>query len=196
MATHKFDPANLDKLLNPERVAPYTAASFVKEFCGLKENMVFLDVGAGAGFFTKPAVDIVCPVGPGKGGRVIVVDTEPVMISEINDRIKSPCLTIIQSDEYNFKVENEIADVILIAFLIHEVEDKVRFLNEAKDKTKTGGFVIVADWEKIDEDQGPPFDHRVSMEESEEFIKEVGLDIIESKMINKSHYVIKASKAK
>lgn len=195
MATHKFDPAKIDKLLNPERVAPYTAASFVKELCGLEKGMTFLDVGAGAGFFTKPAVELTCPGGPNKGGKVIVVDTEPIMISEINDRIKSPCLTIIQSDEYDFKIDNGIADVTLMAFIIHEVEDKMRFLKEATDKTKSGGHIIILDWEAIDEDKGPPKDHRVSRNECEEFVKDSGLAIKESMMLNKSHYYIKALKA-
>ena len=193
MATHKFDPAKIDKLLDPERVAPYTAASFVKELCGLKEGMTFLDVGAGAGFFTKPAVELACPGGP--KGKVIVVDTEPIMIAEINDRVKSQCLTIIQSDEYDFKIDDNIADITLMAFIIHEVEDKARFLKESIDKTKTGGHIVILDWEKIDEDKGPPKDHRVSRSECEEFIKDSGLGIIESKMINKSHYFIKALKS-
>lgn len=196
--THKFDPANMDKLLNPERVAPYTAATVIKDLCGLKKGMTFLDVGAGPGFFTKPALEIVCPAGTSKeeahGGHVYVVDTEPMMIAELNEHIKSPCLTITQSDEYDFKVPDSVADITFMAFILHEVIEPFTLLEQAKSKTKSGGAIVIMDWDDVDEDIGPPRDHRISKVEAELYVKEAELKIIDSKKLNDSHYFIKATK--
>ena len=76
--SHKFNPASMHKLDNsgrremlpPEKVLLLT---------GLKEGDIFLDIGAGIGYFAIPAAEIT-----GESGKVIAADISPEMLDELN----------------------------------------------------------------------------------------------------------------
>ena len=57
-------------MLPPEKVLLLT---------GLKEGDIFLDIGAGIGYFAIPAAEIT-----GESGKVIAADISPEMLDELN----------------------------------------------------------------------------------------------------------------
>ena len=50
--THKFDPSKIKKLDDPSRLELFDPEKVLKEF-GIREGMNVLDVGTGAGFYSK-----------------------------------------------------------------------------------------------------------------------------------------------
>ena len=67
---HRFSPERADRLETPERYALLQPRETLLRF-GLGAGMTIVDVGAGTGFFTRPAAEIVGPA-----GRAVAVNTK------------------------------------------------------------------------------------------------------------------------
>ena len=91
---HRFDPKNLARLDSPERRALLPPEKTLHTI-GLKEGETLLDIGAGIGYFSIPALDIVGPA-----GSVIAADLSSEMLAELTLRAgKRPNLMILRSAE-------------------------------------------------------------------------------------------------
>jgi ubiquinone/menaquinone biosynthesis C-methylase UbiE len=142
---HKFDPSNIRKLDDPERRKILPPEEILK-LIGLKPGDRMIDIGAGSGYFSIPAARMV-----GNEGLVTAVDDSGEMIKVLESRVKSSSVAniqVIQSREYDFKTEGNLYDYALLCAVLHEVEDKVRFLLEAKRVLMQGGRLAVIDWQK------------------------------------------------
>jgi ubiquinone/menaquinone biosynthesis C-methylase UbiE len=189
---HKFDHskrANLDSGERQERLRP--ADLLIR--MGLKPGHCMLDIGAGTGFFTFPAAAIV-----NNTGRVIATDTSPVMIAEL---FKKKALAgqvpfeILQSAEYSLPVAPETVDFALIAFVLHEIEDKPRFLAEALKSIKPGGLLGIVEWVKKPMEMGPPLEDRLSIDETVTLLAGAGCAITEQNEIAEAHYFVVCRKS-
>jgi ubiquinone/menaquinone biosynthesis C-methylase UbiE len=190
---HKFDHskrANLDSGERQERLRP--ADLLIR--MGLKPGHCMLDIGAGTGFFAFPAAAIV-----NNTGRVIAADTSPMMIAEL---FKKKALAgqvpfeILQSAEYSLPVAPETADFALIAFVLHEIEDKPRFLAEALKSIKPDGLLGIVEWTKKPMDMGPPLEERLSMHETAALLTATGCEIIIQDEKTAAHYFVVGRKSK
>jgi len=76
---HKFDPQHMAKLDERKKILP--PKEILLEL-GLKAGEVMIDIGAGSGYFSIPAVEIV-----GEKGGVIAVDNSKEMINELSTRV-------------------------------------------------------------------------------------------------------------
>lgn len=185
---HKFDPANMDKLLEEDRLGNMTAHDFLTSL-GLKKDMVFADIGAGPGFFSLPAAQIV-----GEHGMVIATDTSMEMINALKERDPGNNVVTMHSSEYFLPIEPEKVDVALLAFVLHEVEDMDKFINVVKGVVKKEGLIYVLDWIKQGEARGPEKEERLEEKMAAAVLGGNGLGVMESKHINGSYYLIKAEK--
>ncbi|MBI5599489.1 MAG: class I SAM-dependent methyltransferase [Deltaproteobacteria bacterium] len=185
---HKFSPRNIERLLRNDRLGGITAQGLLEE-AGLKKGMVFADIGCGPGFFVLPASRIV-----GESGIVYAVDTQEEMLAELKKRAFSPNIVPVKSGENTIPVDDGKVDFALLAYVLHEAESKPLFLGEVKRILKDGGKVLVLDWEKKEEDHGPPFEERVPRLEAVGLVKDGGFDISGISSFNPSHYRIEALK--
>lgn len=200
---HKFDPANMERLMRPDRLGQVTPEE-VLEHAGLRESMTFLDIGSGPGFFTFAASKVVGP-----GGRVIAIDTEPLMIEAVieaadlkkragaTEDTEGEALANISAElctETSFPVDDSSIDFALCAFVLHEVEGRADFLKEVSRVLKVGALFVVMDWEKLHEEEGPPFEERISFSEAAELLTGAGYGVKERSKISVSHYCIKTVK--
>ena len=65
----------------------------------------------------------------------------------INERnIKN--ITPILSDPYKFPLESNVGTFALISNVLHEVEDKVSFLNETNRVLRVCGILCIIEWQK------------------------------------------------
>jgi len=187
---HKFDISNKNKLDNPvrrEKLPPYQVLS---DF-GLKAGDCFVDVGAGIGYFSLPASDIV-----GKEGLVYALDVELEMLEEIERKLEElevSNLRSIVSEEYDFKLDNDTSDFTYICMVIHEVNDHKRFLAEAHRITVNGGKLVIVEWNKKQSEFGPPIESRIEMNLLVSILNENGFKNIESSNYNEDFYYITAT---
>ncbi|TDT57288.1 class I SAM-dependent methyltransferase [Fonticella tunisiensis] len=185
---HKFDSINLDKLDNPERRRDMPPYETLERF-GLKNigGAVFLDIGCGIGYFTIPAAKIL------KGGTAIGIDVVDEMLEHAWERAyEIENVDFRKSKEYSFPVEDNSIDFALMSNVLHEVEDKVKYLLEVKRVLKAEGELYIIEWEKKETKGGPPFEHRLSKDELKEYCRKAGFSRLEEVEISDKHYGIKA----
>ncbi len=84
----------------------------------MKEGDVFLDIGAGSGYFTFPAAGIL-----GNQGRIISIDSSSVMIEELKRKAIAKGyhnIDIRLSQEYELNLKNEKADIAFMSLVLHD----------------------------------------------------------------------------
>jgi ubiquinone/menaquinone biosynthesis C-methylase UbiE len=148
---------------------------------GLREGMNFLDIGAGTGFFARPAAEIV-----GKEGTVYGTDISPEMLASFRRFGVPDNVRLLKSSELQIPLPTGLVDFTLFAFVLHESTNISGFLAEAARITKPGGRIAVIEWKKQAEENGPPEGERLSRDELQS--KTDGLDVIASGELNPSHY--------
>jgi len=154
---------------------------------GLCKGQVFVDMGSGPGFFTLPAARIV-----GVKGMAYAVDTQPTMLEELKKRNPPANVICVISAESSVPLPDNISDLTLIAHVLHETEDKSAFVLELKRLAKTGAKVLILEWKKKKETEGPPLSERLTIKEVKALLREAGFIRIKSGSISQSHYAVSA----
>ncbi len=157
---------------------------------GLREGMVFMDIGCGDGYFTIPAAQIV-----GEKGAVYAVDTYSPAVEKLKDTAAEKGLTNITAkvsaaEETVFC--NECADIIFYSRVLHDFKDPAKVLRNAKEMLKPAGTLVNLDWKKKPTLFGPPVHIRFSEEEAAGLIKAAGFRIKKVKSAGYNFYVIVA----
>lgn len=184
---HKFDPRNLKKLEERRNILP--PHEVLREL-GLGPGETMVDVGAGAGYFSLPAAEIV-----GGAGLVIAVDTSREMLEELASRAREACaenIEIVLSSEYSMGVPDGIGDLALLSMVLHEVEDKTRFLSAVRETVKRGGRLAIMEWIKKPMEKGPPLHDRIDEVEASGLLRSLGFTEIESRQYNDFFYLMTA----
>lgn len=160
----------------------------VLESAGIGAGMSVLDVGAGTGYWVLPLSEMVGPQ-----GRVIAVDVEPLMVEDLRALVRERGLDnvdIVLSDELHIPLQDEVADVALLAFVLHEPPDPVSFLHEIARLLVPGGRVLVLEWHKRETEFGPPVEHRVSEDEARHVLETAGYSALPMPSPHEDLYVI------
>ena len=150
---HKFDPAKLSKLDDPERLELFDPYKVLKEF-GLRKGMKVLDVGTGAGFYLPYLSEFVGP-----DGFVYAIDIQPQAVEYASQKVEKLGLknvSVLESKENSIPVSDNSVDFVFMAFVFHELENPLEFLKELKRVAKPLGYLAIIDWKKEDRDKGPP----------------------------------------
>lgn len=179
---HRFAPERADRLESPERYALLPPREALLRF-GLAPGMTFVDVGAGTGFFARAAEAIVGPE-----GTVVAVDSSAQMLEILRLRTGRHRIRVLQSSDYDIPLEDASADLVMVAFVLHETEDRKRFLKELRRLLKPQGRILILEWKKQDEEHGPPRDERLSPEDLAEDLRT--LQLLEQGDLNASHYAL------
>jgi ubiquinone/menaquinone biosynthesis C-methylase UbiE len=182
---HKFNIKSIEKLDNEERRKSMPPKETLLKF-EIKDDGDLLDVGCGIGYFTIPAAMLL------KSNRAIGIDIIPEMIDIA--KIKATDIDNIEfkvSGEYSFPVENNSMKYVFISNVIHEIEDKIKYLYEVKRVLKEDGYFLIIDWEKREMKMGPPVYERISKDEMIELCEKAGFITIESIEASPNHYGLK-----
>lgn len=161
----------MDKLESEDRVK-WQDPAVVLGCLGLKRGETLMDVGCGPGYFTIPASAIV-----GEEGRVYAVDISLEMLMRLGQRLYTQGIvnvTPILSRETNIPLPDGCGDAALLANVLHEAEDPVALLAEVRRLLRTGGRLLVVDWQKAETPFGPPANERLGMEEAKAFAHRAG----------------------
>lgn len=144
----------LQDFLNPQQT--------IESLDFLLDNMIACDFGCGPGGWVIPLSKVL------KNGRVYAVDIleEPLSVlrSKLDaDRILN--VEIIQADIEKGvnRIHNDSLDFIVLSNLLFQVNDRERVLQEAKQKLKNGGRMLIIDWKKMA--MLGPKEHAISRDE-------------------------------
>ena len=130
---YAFDNPVRKLFQNPyEILAPY-----------VKKGFTVIDIGPGMGYLTIPLLKLV-----GKDGKVIAVDIQEKMLMALKRRaikagVDSNLIThLSRPDDFGL---NEKADFILAFWMLHEVFDKIQFLNNIKKLMKSSACALLTE---------------------------------------------------
>jgi ubiquinone/menaquinone biosynthesis C-methylase UbiE len=102
-----------------------------------------LDIGAGFGYFTIPLARLVGP-----SGRVTAVDLQPEMLARVRRRAEQAGLAdrirLHQADAASLRLDAP-ADFALAFWMVHEIPDQPRFLDQMLAALKPGGHLALVE---------------------------------------------------
>lgn len=185
---HKFDVKDVAKLDSPMRRERIPPEATLRKM-GLQEGMLVADVGCGTGYFAIPAAEMV-----GEKGRVWALDLSQGMLDELVRKNPPRNLTVRLCGEADLPLEDASADVVLVAFVLHEVTRREEFLREIRRIMRPGAQVAVIDWKKQEEEKGPPKSERLSLDDAKKCLAEAGFVIRRAERLNQSHYAVIADR--
>ncbi len=181
---HKFDAKNAGILDSLDRRKFLNPDSLLKK-AELDSDTVFADLGCGSGYFTIPASLIV--------RKVYAIDVQPEMLAIIGEKIKKEKLRnveMILSGESSIPLPDRSADVLFMANVFHELEDRGSILNEAKRILSGRGKMIIIDWKKMEMEMGPPVGERLSDDEVISICESGGFRIMEGMEAGEYNYML------
>jgi ubiquinone/menaquinone biosynthesis C-methylase UbiE len=182
----KFDIRQRQELLSEQREATLHPEALLRRL-GLARGDTVADIGCGPGFFTLPAAEIV-----GEGGVVLAADIQGEMLSAIRTRAAEHGLAnvhVVKTSDKEIPIPDASCDVVLLAFVLDEVEQRSSFLHRAARLLKPGGRLAVLEWEKEQQPDGPPLVDRISPEELRADAEAAGLYLDEQRELNDQHYI-------
>jgi len=179
---HKFSPHNAERLENPERHKLLQPEKTLARL-GLRSGMTFVDIGAGTGFFSRAASEVV-----GKKGKVYALDMSEEMIEILKRNGVCDNMHVLRSEEYRLPVADAEGDIAFLSTVLHENTDVRKLLDEASRVTKPSGKIIIIEWKKQDEESGPPKTERLG---EEELLQQLpSYEIVDRGEVTKSHYYL------
>ena len=144
MNNHKVDVKKLDALNNPERLSLMNLDEIFKAL-NMNEKSILVDLGAGTAFFSKVFLDRI------KDSKCYALDISKYMINYItenivltlNDRLEAKLM-----EESIIPLKTELADLLFMILLFHELDTPLDTLKESYRVLKIGGKIFIADWKE------------------------------------------------
>lgn len=174
MSGHKFDPKNNAKLNSKQRQLTLPPAQVLKDIAPGAQT-IWADVGCGTGYFTIPLAHEV--------KQVYALDIRAEMLSHLKEsltQLQVQNVKVLQSQESHFPLPDQFIDGILIALVLHEVDQPIEFFSELNRILQTGGSLVVIEWAKATTEMGPPLDHRVSIQQLDDWALTTGFKKLRS----------------
>ncbi len=173
---HRLDSDKRRKLVPPDAVL---------DLMDLRPGVTLVDVGTGIGYFAIPAAGRV-----GAGGKVFAADISQEMLDELARRAveAGAAVEAVLCDEKSIPLPDAVADRILLAFVLHEVDDQTAYLLEMGRLMKSSGALTIVEWDKVESPMGPPLHERISRQSLGLLIDSAGLMPVKDARVNEYMY--------
>lgn len=165
-----FDTGRAHKLDEQSRIKELRLHELLTDLAGVMKGSTCVDFGSGTGTFALPMLELV-----GNEGKVYAVDNSDVMLGHIREKNPPPNLITIHSDVRQTGLDDSIADVCLLALILHEVNQPADVINEASRLLKSEGRLVIIEWKAEIDSPGPSRKKRLSREQIEELLSQAGL---------------------
>lgn len=123
---------------------------------GIHEGMNIADLGAGTGSYTIPLAEKV-----GGTGRVYAVEVQKEFLANIKNAAAARGLHNVEvlwgdiERAGGTKIKDGAVDVVVVANVLFQAEDKAGLVREARRILKTGGKLFLVDWSDSFKNLGP-----------------------------------------
>lgn len=155
----------------------------------IKEGMTVADLGCGSGFMSASAAKRV-----GNEGTVYAVDVQERAISEINSKIKLFNLRNIKPILANLekvgstKIPDNSVDISLLVQVLHQSKKREGMFAEAKRVTKSGGQILIIEWNKKEGIFGTPKKLSLDKKTLKKEAEAAGFNYLKEIRTDKLHY--------
>ncbi|OGE81878.1 MAG: hypothetical protein A3H72_00070 [Candidatus Doudnabacteria bacterium RIFCSPLOWO2_02_FULL_48_8] len=174
-----FEPKT--KFLDPEKIVFQT---------GLSKGQKVADLGAGNGFYAFASSKIV-----GDSGEVFVVDILEDALSHVSSEarlkglrnIKTIRADLEQSDACDSIVAGSM-DLVIFANVFHQIKNPEELFRQAYRLLKSGGKVLVVEWNSQPSPFGPDFSLRVPEKQVSEWANKKAFRLVSSIETDRYHY--------
>jgi ubiquinone/menaquinone biosynthesis C-methylase UbiE len=112
----------------------------------LRENMIVADLGAGTGFYSVAAAQIVTK------GKVYAVEVQKDFLEKIKAKILETRFSNIETiwgdveKVGGTKIKEGIVDAVIASNILFQLDEKEKFIDEVRRILKSGGRVLLVDW--------------------------------------------------
>ena len=114
------------------------------------------------------------------------------MLENLRGKTPPPWVETRLCGEDRLPLPDGAGDLSLACFVLHEVHCPVGFLRELGRVTKRRAPVVVLEWAKRRQREGPPFRERLHHHRTEKLVLEAGLCFRSLEFLNPSQYVLTA----
>lgn len=185
----RFNPEKADKLMAEERYQLLQPEKLIRSL-DIQQNDIIADLGAGTGFFTIPLAQMTT-------NPVYAIDIEPKMLVYLKEHALNHEITHINELESNLNtipLADSSIDKLVAAFVLHEVADLDKTLQEIARVIKKGGKIMLVEFEATSTPTGPPVDIRIASIDLKRKLEYYSFYRVEIDSINDSNYRIIAEK--
>ena len=148
---------------------------------------VVADIACGTGYFTIPLGKHVFD------GKVYAIDAQQDMLDATSQELKRVRLTNVElmlSSVEKLPLEDDSLDGVLAAFVMHGAKDRTRLLEETRRCLRRSGWLALLEWNRRQQDEGPPLDKRIDEPELRQMAQEVGFRFTTRHTLNDNQYMI------
>jgi ubiquinone/menaquinone biosynthesis C-methylase UbiE len=189
MHDHKFNPAKAEKLLSPERYHEIKPDILLQKL-GIAPGSVLMDLGCGNGFFTFPAA-----AGMGEKGHIIAADMSEHMLDLLRRRSPPDTVQILKTEEVKLDIDDDSVDATVAINLYHEFKYPAANLDEIARVTRSGGRLLILDWNPEGELlRGPEQEIRVARETVAQHLTTAGFKVESDEDYTADHWLIIATR--
>ena len=188
----KFDIRKKHLLLSEERFEALQPGKLLRSL-GLRKGMTLADIGCGPGFFTLPAAEIVGP-----DGQIFAADIQGEMLTTVRERVAEAGLSnvrIVKTSDTEVPLPAASCDIVLLAFVLHEIGARASFLHKTARILKPTGRVIVMEW-RTSEEGGSDSSEPITLEDVAADAAAAGLRQEESRDLGENDYICVLTPAK
>jgi ubiquinone/menaquinone biosynthesis C-methylase UbiE len=161
------------------------------EMLDLAPPMVVADFGCGSGHYVIGAAKKV-----GKSGKVYAIDIQQEMLSFVRSQAQMVGLNNVETIWTDLEMPNatrlkeNTVDLIIISNILFQAEDKNQVLKEALRILKTGGRMVVIEWniEEQGSKLGPIMDARISPQDAKTIFEGAGFSFVKEFDPGEHHY--------
>jgi ubiquinone/menaquinone biosynthesis C-methylase UbiE len=142
---------------------------------GVSEGCTAADFGCGSGFFSLAFAEII-----GESGKVYSLDVLPSALESIASKAKMAGLSNIIPQRVNLekeagsKLPSESVDWVIMKDMLFQNKMKDVVMKEASRVLKSGGKILVVEWNDQDAHVGPDKKIRISKEEIDRLAESQG----------------------
>lgn len=175
-----------------EKILP---AEKILQHFGLKDGQKLADLGSGQGYFALKAAEIV-----GAQGFIKAVDiaAERLRVLEqlAQERGVAERIQTFAAQGESVPLPDNDVDVVLISNVLHELNDPLSYLRDAKRILRNDGEIWVIEWQKKETPMGPSLNERRSQEEWTAMLEEAGFEDIWVQILEPAHILLRGKPQK
>lgn len=190
MESRRFKPSQAHRLDAPER-SLWLPAADVLHALHLQPGETITDIGAGTGYFALP---LAREAGP--RGLVYAVDAETEMLALLKRKIDQHYVGnvhLIHAEADRTGLGDGCCDLVFMANVWHEFEDRAAVLYEAVRILRRPGRIAIVDWRPdAEREPGPPLDHRIAAATAAGELRSAGFTEVSERKIGRYSWLVQA----